>query len=67
MSTSQKEHGGSWDVEMEAPYTGSHRDEQRRHRRNNSDSEEVQGVWNQEPRIQKFKEDSSQWDGEAAV
>ena len=66
---------------------GSHRDEQRRQRRNNCDSEEIQesteeydgseswtdylirdftSVWNQEPRIQKFEEDGSQRDGEAA-
>ena len=68
--------------------TSSHRDEQRRQGRNNSDSEEIQkyteedegsegwtdylirdftSVFNQEPRIQKFEEDDSQRNGEAAV
>ena len=42
MSTSQKEHSGSRGVEMEGLYTGSHRGEQRRQGRNNSDSEEIQ-------------------------
>ena len=41
MSTSQKEYSGSWDGERRDP-TGSHQDGQRRQRRNNGDTEEIQ-------------------------